>query len=389
MKIHTAQYKELEELLKSIGLEYKIENKKVREGHYEDFNWFGLPEFNWNEDILKNKSYIIKLPEEKRELLFKTLGKTPTKRNYIHYKININPYKQYEYNIREPVNPEYPVYIISKGRWEKRLTSDSLEKMNCPYKIVVEPSEYDNYVKYIDKSKILKLPEDLSKQGKGGVPVRNFVWEHSRSLGYEKHWILDDNIDGFYRWNYNVKKRVNSGIVFKVLEEYCDRFTNIGISCLNYKMDVYDIHIQKPLLQINQKCYSCLLINHKLLDKYGLKWEGRYNEDVDLVIRTIKQGLCTISLNNFLCDKKSTGMKGGNEDIYKNFTHKGFQDKFDELHNKHPEYVKLVRKHKDGRPHHKVNYNKIKPNNKPVLKDSYKDFTDNTDEKNMIFSKKN
>ena len=28
------------------------------------------------------------------------------------------------------MNPKYPVYIISKGRWESRLTSKALEKMN-------------------------------------------------------------------------------------------------------------------------------------------------------------------------------------------------------------------------------------------------------------------
>ncbi len=30
------------------------------------------------------------------------------------------------------MNPRYPVYIISKGRWEKRLTARSLEKLDCP-----------------------------------------------------------------------------------------------------------------------------------------------------------------------------------------------------------------------------------------------------------------
>ena len=28
------------------------------------------------------------------------------------------------------MNPEYPVYIISKGRWESRLTSKALEKLD-------------------------------------------------------------------------------------------------------------------------------------------------------------------------------------------------------------------------------------------------------------------
>lgn len=43
------------------------------------------------------------------------------------------------------MNPEYPVYIISKGRWESRLTSKALEKMRVPYHIVIEPQEIDDY----------------------------------------------------------------------------------------------------------------------------------------------------------------------------------------------------------------------------------------------------
>ena len=60
----------------------------------------------------------------------------------------------------ELMNPNYPVYIVSKGRWESRLTSKAHEYINVDYKIVVEIQEYDNYAKYIDKNKILILPEE-------------------------------------------------------------------------------------------------------------------------------------------------------------------------------------------------------------------------------------
>ena len=32
----------------------------------------------------------------------------------------------------------YPIYIVSKGRWESRYTSKALEKMRVPYYIVVD-----------------------------------------------------------------------------------------------------------------------------------------------------------------------------------------------------------------------------------------------------------
>jgi hypothetical protein len=107
------------------------------------------------------------------------------------------------------MNPKYQVYIISKGRWESRLTSKALESMNVPYHIVIEPQEYDNYASVIDSSKIYVLP--FGNLGQGSIPARNWVWEHSMNNGDERHWILDDNISAFRRFNNNKKYLVTSG----------------------------------------------------------------------------------------------------------------------------------------------------------------------------------
>jgi len=37
------------------------------------------------------------------------------------------------------MNPKYPVYIISKGRADTRLTAKALENLGVPYSIVIEP----------------------------------------------------------------------------------------------------------------------------------------------------------------------------------------------------------------------------------------------------------
>jgi len=53
--------------------------------------------------------------------------------------------------------PNYPIYIISKGRWERRQTVKTMEFIGAPYKIVVEPKEYDNYAEVIDQKNIIKF----------------------------------------------------------------------------------------------------------------------------------------------------------------------------------------------------------------------------------------
>ena len=94
------------------------------------------------------------------------------------------------------MNPKYPLYIVSKGRADSRLTSKALEKMNVPYSIVIEEQEYDDYAKVIDEKKILVLDkkyqdeydtcDDLGNtKSKGPGAARNFVWEHSIKLVFE------------------------------------------------------------------------------------------------------------------------------------------------------------------------------------------------------------
>lgn len=250
------------------------------------------------------------------------------------------------------MNPEYPVYIISKGRWESRLTSRALDRMNVPYHIVIEPQEYDQYSSAIDKNKIYVLP--FSNLGQGSIPARNWVWEHSISIGATKHWIIDDNIDGFCRLNNNLKIKVSSGTIFKCAEEFTDRYTNVGLSGLNY--DFFAKRKQKiPPFIINTRIYSCILIKNDLPHR----WRGRYNEDTDLSLRVLKDGLCTIQFNAFLsCKQQTMTMKGGNSDeLYQD---DGRLKMAQSLCDQHPDVSRIAWKF--GRWQHQVNYLPFKKN---------------------------
>ena len=41
--------------------------------------------------------------------------------------------------------PNYPVYVISKGRYDACLTANFLLKDQVDFRIVVEPQEFDKY----------------------------------------------------------------------------------------------------------------------------------------------------------------------------------------------------------------------------------------------------
>ena len=61
------------------------------------------------------------------------------------------------------MKPKYPIYIISKGRYENglRLTQEMLEKFGVPYRMVVEDSEFDAYAENVPEEKIIALPKDF------------------------------------------------------------------------------------------------------------------------------------------------------------------------------------------------------------------------------------
>jgi hypothetical protein len=120
-------------------------------------------------------------------------------------------------------NPKYPVYIISKGRHETMITSRSLNRMRVPHYISVEPQDLEPYQEAVKKFNLdmvtlLELP--FSNHGDGPGRARNWCWDHSISIGAEKHWVLDDNISDFYRLHKNERIRVESGVIFKVAEDF-------------------------------------------------------------------------------------------------------------------------------------------------------------------------
>ncbi len=250
------------------------------------------------------------------------------------------------------MQPAYPVYIISKGRWESRLTSKALERMNVPYHIVIEPQEYDNYAAVIDPKKIYVLP--FSNLGQGSIPARNWVWDHSMKLGAERHWILDDNMAGFGRLHNNMKILCDSGTIFKVAEDHADRYENVGISGFNYHFFALR-KVKLPAFQFNTRVYSCILINNKI----PYRWRGRYNEDTDLSLRALKDGWCTILYYAFLAYKAATmTMKGGNSDeLYKD---DGRLKMAQSLVDQHPDVTKIIWRW--GRWQHHVDYTPFKRN---------------------------
>jgi hypothetical protein len=248
---------------------------------------------------------------------------------------------------------KYPIYIISKGRFENPQTAKIFLNHKIDFRIAVEPQEYDSYCKSIPNQFVAKLP--FSNLGMGSTPARNWCWEDSKSRGFDFHFLFDDNITSFVLLKAGKRYyKQNAYIALKMAEDFSDRFTNLDIIGYNYEHFV--TRATSKAFTINTKCYSGLLIKNSI----SARWRLKYNEDVDLCLQVLNsKSRCTVSINHYVIDKVSTAdkMKGGNQDeLYKGNDPKKKMLKAKSLEMLWPQYVKTVERF--GRPHHFVDWRK-------------------------------
>lgn len=262
------------------------------------------------------------------------------------------------------MNPKYPIYIPSKGRWETRHTSRTLERMGVPYSVIVEEQEYEKYANVIDRGKLLVLDKEFQRTfdpfddlgdtvSKGSGPARNFAWEHSNSVGAKRHWVIDDNITRFGRTNRNHLTPVECGEFFRCMEDFVDRYENVAMAGPQYFMFITR-KARWPAFITNTRIYSCNLI----LNGAPFRWRGRFNEDTDLSLRMLKGGYCTVLFYAFWQHKLVTQtIKGGNTEVYKSV---GTLAKSQMIVDMHPDVARLTERF--GRDHHYVDYTPFKAN---------------------------
>ena len=339
-------------------------------------HWLDMPEFNQENEPDPEITATFKFRNEADYQQFKELlklhvydgakfidGYQEKKKKFTWYPLK-EVRSNYVMRSTDPQQPKYPIYIVSKGRFTNNPTSQTLERLKVPYHMVVEQSEYEQYCKLVGEDKVLILPQhykddydtfwDDDDPRVGPGPARNFAWDHSMENGHKRHWVMDDNIEWMKRLNRNERIRFDDGTCFRIMENFVDRYTNVVIAGPQYNTFCHENEYVPPFLK-NRRIYSCLLIDNSI----PYRWRGRYNEDTDICLRVLKDGLCTIEFHAVLQDKMSTQkLKGGNTKEF--YEQDGTMLKSKMLEEMHPDVAKVTWRF--NRWHHYVDYKPFERN---------------------------
>ncbi len=361
----------------------KIQNKvRWNTDDFYERHWIDMPPFE-NEEKLPFAEFIVSFPNvDSHKAWLKLTGETGS--SFWFSEAEENETRDVEKQIwigRKPTNrPQYPVYIISKGRAKYGpLTAKVLQRLGIPFYLMVEPHEYNKYRTLCDWAKDVLVIGD-SNHGMGPGRARNACWDHAKHvLKSKRHWVLDDNIADFYRLHQNKRIRVGDGTIFRAAENFVDRYENVAVAGFAYTFFHVATSKQYPF-KLNTRIYSCLLIDNDC----PYRWRGRYNEDTILSLDVLKDvnknkthgdlneknkdgtyknsrrdRLTTVEFVSFLQAKLNTQVqKGGNTAAF--YGKEGTAPKSMMLAETHPDVA--TNKEMFSRAHHKANYEVFRNN---------------------------
>jgi hypothetical protein len=195
---------------------------------------------------------------------------------------------------------KYKIYIPSKGRAKNCKTADILEQEGAAYQIVVEPQDYENYLKFYSKDKVMKI--DKNDMGVGYV--RQFIKDYATENKEDYFWMLDDDLK--FRKRQDDKSIAYSAVeLFSEAEEYIDKFENIGTAGLTNNVWAW---VKKTDYVYNGMCVTCTIISTKTKARFRTKTV----EDADFCLQVLTEGYCTVQFNrlNFIQSTPGTSEGG-------------------------------------------------------------------------------
>lgn len=252
-----------------------------------------------------------------------------------------------------PINDAiFPIFVPSKGRPDSKLLK-KLWESGHEFKVFVEPQDLKLYVPLFEDKVV-----NIEKDDQGITYVRNFIHDYAISQGLAWYWMLDDDIENFYRI---VNKRAVKADL-SVLAEAQTYFTgrpSVAQASLDYQQFAWSS--EKPFKK-NGYCDVCVCISAERTKSIKYRDFGIpkfIKEDRDFTLQILANGYDTIRIEKyaFSCPKNGSN-KGG---LYETYQTNGKEEQSSKkmVETWGPEICKFHVK-PDGRPDVRINWSFFK-----------------------------
>jgi len=232
---------------------------------------------------------------------------------------------------------EYPIVIPTKGRWNKATTPKILAEVKLNFTFAVIPSEHEEYLKRFPNADYLVLPSD----NMGIDRSREYIHQHYSKQGYERIWMIDDDVSGFDEYDTNGKgKKVGARAALSYVEGLVAKYKNVAIAALDYTQFAW-ASVEKKPYTVNTRVWVCALINLQTGITYSETVQPR--EDVEFLLRHLSTGYWTsVLVHKFAMRTVAAGkMSGGCTPYYLKKEHIAQAER---LHKLYPNVTRMIDK---------------------------------------------
>ena len=286
------------------------------------FDFDVIPYDNRYGDEIWFHTNIICRPEQYNEVLEKLKSVVPNlhKRDGNHKSgksTSINCYPSSDrgtWTTKTERTPKYPVCIVSYNRANKYGRSHkTLNEMKVKHYLFCGEEEKEQYYNWYNPEfcELVIIPKGIQGTKMGSTPARNYILDWGLERGFERVWMLDDNIKRYRRLYQAKKNKIVSSEVFTHVEDYIDRYDNVGAVSHNFDPLTNENCFRSCVVK-NGKCYSSMLLK----TDPEVRFRYKHQEDNLISMEYIHKGYTNLCFNSIVYDKNSSGEdKGGNNKI--------------------------------------------------------------------------
>lgn len=243
----------------------------------------------------------------------KNIGFTPKKgggKSGLTYSVNCYPKSDRGTWISETDRAtKYPVCVVSYQRAnDYGRTHKTLNEMKVKHYIFCGEEEKDDYEKWYKPEfcELVIIPKGVQGTKMGSTPARNYILDWGLQRGFDRVWMLDDNIKEYKRLYHAKKNDIKSSVVFTHIEDYVDLYDNVGAVSHNFNPDITENGFRSCIVK-NGKCYSSMLLK----TDPDLRFRYKHQEDNLISMEYIHKGYTNLCFNSVLYDKNTSGSDGG------------------------------------------------------------------------------